>query len=81
MKHGVEARNYTRRSIRNDCPLQNLHYVYTQMCLHKAEAFCRCFADLNSSLWKHRNPTHFVKQKVMSRGTCPVYISYVVLAS
>lgn len=43
---------------------------------HFVDALLTC-----SSLWKHRNQTHFVKQKIVSHGTCPVYMSYVVMES
>lgn len=55
--------------------------VFTHQCIYTNQ---RHFVDASltcSALYKHRNRTHFVKQKVMSHGTCPVYITYMVMES
>lgn len=61
--------------VENDCPLQNLHFVYTQVCLHKSEAFCRCFADLFISV-ETQKPDPFCKAEshVMWNMSCIYFI-------
>lgn len=54
--------------------------VFTSKCTYVNQAFCRCFADLLLSLETQKSDP-FVKQRVMSCKTWPVYIPYMEMES